>query len=70
MKHSTVWWVRGKSRDGSIVKKTAFWKEKTGIRKKRREWGKKEGCINKKRKKKEVSIIKDGCRYRKKKVFL
>ena len=31
--------------------------------------GKKEGCINKKRKKKEVSIIKDGCRDRKKEGF-
>ena len=53
MKHSTVWWVRGKSRDGSIVKKTAFWKEKNGIRKKRREWGKKKVVSIKKEKRRK-----------------
>ena len=43
-------WVRGKSRDRSIVEKTAFWKEKKGIRKKNMvKYIKKEGNREKRR---------------------
>ena len=43
-------WVRGKSRDRSIVEKTAFWKEKKGIHKKNMvKYIKKEGNREKRR---------------------